>query len=55
MSSLSLDLSASAKVIKREMVCRNWKWRILTVLVVLIVIYFVLVIACGGFSLSGCI
>jgi hypothetical protein len=36
------------------MIWRNWKFRILIAVVILVVIYFVMVIVCGGFSLSGC-
>lgn len=54
MSSLSLDMKSTSRTIKNEMLWRNWKFTLLIILVVIAVIYLILVIACGGFSLSGC-
>jgi hypothetical protein len=47
-------MKETSRTIKHEMICRNWKYRILLALVIVLGLYFVLVIFCGGFSLSGC-
>ena len=54
MSALSLDLSSTARVVKNEMICRNWKWRIMFVCAGILVVYFIFVIICGNFNLSNC-
>jgi len=54
MSALSLDLSSTARVVKNEMICRNWKWRIMFVCLGILVVYFIFVIICGNFNLSNC-
>lgn len=36
------------------MMWKNHKWKIIIGLVVLLVIYFILVACCGGFTLSKC-
>jgi vesicle-associated membrane protein 7 len=54
MASLSLDLSSSAKTVKHEMIWRNWKATLLIVLAVILAVYILMVIFCGGFTLSGC-
>lgn len=54
MSALSLDLSSTARVVRNEMICRNWKWRILLIVGGILVVYFIMVIVCGNFNLSNC-
>lgn len=54
MASLSLDMNNSTKTIKRAMTWENWKMRIIVGLVVLLVVYIVMIMICGGVTLSGC-
>ena len=54
MASLSLEMKNSSKTIRNQMAWKNWKMKILIALVIMGVIYFILVLSCGGFTLSGC-
>lgn len=54
MASLSLEMKNSSRTIRNDMVWKNWKMRILIALVVMGLVYFLLVLTCGGFTLSGC-
>lgn len=54
MSALSFDMVSSTRTIKHAMTWENWKMRILLFFVVLLVIYFIMILICGGFTLSGC-
>ena len=54
MSALSLDMRNTAKTVKQEMFWRNWKMKIMIGLCVILTIYIIMVIVCGGFTLSGC-
>lgn len=54
MSALSLDMVGSTRTIKRAMIWENWKMRICIFFTVLLVIYFIMIMVCGGVTLSGC-
>ena len=54
MAALSLDMKDASKSIKSEMYWRNWKFKVLMVVLVIVLIYVVLAMFCGGFTLSGC-
>lgn len=54
MSALSLDMVSSTRTIKHAMTWENWKMRICIFGVVLLVVYFIMIMVCGGVTLSGC-
>jgi len=54
MNVLSLEMKHSSRTIRNEMMFQNWKMRIILGLVIAGVIYFILVLGCGGFLLGGC-
>jgi hypothetical protein len=51
---MSLDMKNTARTIKNEMICRNWKCRILIVAFAILAVYFIMVIICGNFALKNC-
>jgi hypothetical protein len=54
MAALSLDFKSSARTVRNQMAFENWKWKIILGLIILVAIYLLMVIICGGFTLSGC-
>ena len=54
MVALSLDFKDNAKTLKRNMMWKNYKLYIIIGIVLILVVYFAMVIFCGGFTLSGC-
>ena len=54
MASLSLDMRDASKTIKNEMFWKNWKFKVLIIILAFVLVYFVMAAFCGGLSLSGC-
>ena len=54
MSALSLDMREASKTIKNEMFWKNWKFKMLIIVLAFVLVYFILAIFCGGLALKGC-
>jgi len=55
LSSNAFKFKKSSTSLKRAMWCKNMKLTVLLVLIGLVVVYFIIVAACGGFTLDKCV